>query len=201
MEQSLSLVKDARNSALHEGAKARHLTEHAIRLALVLEEALRRMPDELATVADLMVRSPVIADVWQPMSFARQAMLTNSFSFLPVLIGATWKLLSDHFVAHYLHKAVSNNQRRELLGKCVQKGIEESPEMPLATALTILDTSSISDLLKLSPIDERGVHRPDGALSAPILVLDSERLCRMEAGQEGDPRELLVGIITAFDLL
>jgi hypothetical protein len=86
-ETLFGLVKDARNSALHEGAKARHLTEHAIELAHVFEEALRRMPDELTTVGDLMVRSVVFADTWQPISFVRQAMLTNSFSYLPLFIG------------------------------------------------------------------------------------------------------------------
>src|SRR5947209_1239477 len=34
------LVQNARNDALHEGAFARHLTIHAIELALVLEDAL-----------------------------------------------------------------------------------------------------------------------------------------------------------------
>src|SRR5688572_16048276 len=45
------LVKDARNDALHQGAFARHLTGHAIELALVLEDALRRSLD-----------SPVVGD-------------------------------------------------------------------------------------------------------------------------------------------
>jgi hypothetical protein len=148
------LVKDARNSALHEGAKARHLTEHAIELSLVLEEAMRRMHEELEAVSDLMVRSPVIAEVWQPISFVRQVMLTNSFSFLPIFIDDAWKLLSDHFVAHYLHKANSNAQRRVLMAKNVQKAIEECPEMPLPKALTISDTASISELLKLRPAGE-----------------------------------------------
>jgi hypothetical protein len=35
------LVKDARYDALHQGAFARHLTGHAVELALILEDALR----------------------------------------------------------------------------------------------------------------------------------------------------------------
>ncbi len=148
-----------------------------------------------------MVRSPVIAEVWQPISFVRQAMLTNSFSFLPVFIDGTWKLLSDHFVAYYLHKAASKTQRRALMAKSVQKAIAECQEMPLAKALSILDTASISELLKLSPLGESGVFRADGGLSAPVLVFDSERVARREAGETVNPHDLLVGIITAFDLL
>ena len=36
------LVQDARNDALHQGAFARHLTTHAIDLALILEDALAK---------------------------------------------------------------------------------------------------------------------------------------------------------------
>src|SRR5262249_32601868 len=75
------LVRDARNDALHQGAFARHLTVHAIELALRLEDALRkRLP---AIVENYMVRNPVCAELWQPISLIRQQMLANSFSFMP----------------------------------------------------------------------------------------------------------------------
>lgn len=170
-----NIVREARNSALHEGAKARHLAEHAIELTLILEEALRRMPEELRTVGDLMVRSPVVAEEWQPVSFVRQAMLTNSFSFLPIFLDGTWKLLSDHFVAYYLNKAPSNNQRRISMPKGVGVAISETSEMPLPSALMIIDTASIGELLRLKPPGETGTAR-GGGLSAPVLVLDSGRM-------------------------
>jgi hypothetical protein len=199
-ERLFSLVKNARNSALHEGAKARHLTEHAIELALVFEEALRQMPEEPETVGYLMVRSPVVAEVWQPISFVRQAMLTNDFSFLPIFIDKCWNLLSDHFVAYYLHKAGSGAGRRELMARNVQKAVEDCPECPLQRALMIQETAPISDLLRLSPTGA-GVIGPDQGLSAPVLVLASEPATQSSHGNEVDPYDLLVGIITAFDLL
>ena len=96
------LVKDARNDALHQGAFARHLTSHAIELALVLEDALRRRLDS-PVVGDYMVRNHVCAELWQPISFIRQQMLANSFSFLPVKSsGRDWCLISDLDIATYL---------------------------------------------------------------------------------------------------
>jgi hypothetical protein len=195
-ETLFGLVKDARNSALHEGAKARHLTEHAIELAHVFEEALRRMPDELATVGDLMVRSVVVAETWQPISFVRQAMLTNSFSYLPLFIGEQWKLFSDNFVARYLQKAASKAERRAFTAKCIAKAVEESPELPLPDAWTAKDTDPINDLFKPSPKGE-GIVLDAGL----ILVLDSGRATQSGQHDECQVRDLLVGVITAFDLL
>lgn len=75
-----NLVRDARNDALHQGAFARHLTTHATELAIILEDALMA---SATLVRDFMVRNPVEAKLWQPLSFIRQTMLANSFSYLP----------------------------------------------------------------------------------------------------------------------
>src|SRR5216684_3616713 len=69
------IVREARNAALHEGALARHLTANAVELSLVLEEGIM---SERHQVSDFMVRNPVCAFVWQPLSFIRQTMLVNS---------------------------------------------------------------------------------------------------------------------------
>src|SRR5260370_30348891 len=94
-EVKYDIVRVARNAALHEGARARHLTVNAIELSLVLEEAIM---SELHQVSDFMVRNPVCAFVWQPLSFIRQTMLVNSFSYLPVLVenggNIEWRLIS-----------------------------------------------------------------------------------------------------------
>ena len=85
--QQYDLVREARNERMHDGAAARHATSHAIQLALVLEDALMNSYDNKVsdfTVSDFMVRNPVCASMWQPLSFIRQTMLTSSFSCLPV---------------------------------------------------------------------------------------------------------------------
>ena len=83
VDRLFTLVRQGRNSALHEGAYARNLTANAFELALVLEDALL---DGHSQIGSFMVRTPVCAFPWQPLGFIRQQMLANSFSFLPVQV-------------------------------------------------------------------------------------------------------------------
>lgn len=55
------IVREARNTALHEGALARHLTVNAVELSLVLEEAIM---SRCYRVGDFMVRNPMCAYLW-----------------------------------------------------------------------------------------------------------------------------------------
>ena len=171
------IVKNGRNDALHIGAFARHLTTHAIELALILEDALRMIenPDmEKANfISDYMVREPVCAELWHPVSFVRQRMLTNSFSYLPVKDAAgQWCLVSDLQIAKYL-QGCSNRQRNVRLAKTLE---EAQIVLPLAKYLN--DTVSIDEALKMFDVD--------GKL---ILVFRNTE------------QEQPVGILTAFDLL
>ncbi|MCC6537299.1 MAG: hypothetical protein IT162_07110 [Bryobacterales bacterium] len=106
-QELYELVQIARNDAVHQGAFARHLTGHAVQLALVLEDSLKPMLD--LKVADFMIRDVRCAEMWQPLSFLRQQMLTNSFSYLPVWDGpqagggiGQWRLISDSALARFL---------------------------------------------------------------------------------------------------
>jgi hypothetical protein len=171
------LVKNARNSALHEGSFARHLTTHTIELSLIMEDALMH---KSILVSDFMVRDPVCAHPWQPFSFIRQKMLVNSFSYLPVYADycgeKAWWLISDYALANYLREAPSNNKRKKHLA-------------------THLSTALKNNTIKL---DKPYMCGPDNSIddimqhvgSSPILV-------RSDAS---DPSDLL-GILTAFDLL
>lgn len=164
--------RQARNAALHEGAFARHLTSHAVQIALLLEDAL--MADS-ELVGDFMVRDPVCAMLWQPLSFVRQTMLANSFSYLPVDIGTEksgqWKLLSDRALATCL-RGGNAKERDHRFG------------LSLADALN----------LKCLTLDEPLVCGPDLLVSTaladcrglPILIVHEGRL---------------LGIATPFDLL
>ncbi len=167
------IVRKARNSALHEGALARHLTANAVELSLVLEEGIM---SELHQVSDFMVRNPVCAFTWQPLSFIRQTMLVNSFSYLPVPVekgGKTdWRLISDFRLGQCLRRN----------GKVVKDGLIQrledavkSGQIELHSAKTCYPQDKIEALLPTS----------DGL---PTLVLSP------------DNNELL-GILTPFDLL
>jgi hypothetical protein len=167
------IVREARNAALHEGAQARHLTANAVELSIVLEEGIM---SELHQVSDFMVRNPVCAFMWQPLSFIRQTMLVNSFSYLPVPVekeGKTdWRLISDFRLAQFLRKN----------GKVVKEGLIQrledavrSGQIELHSAKTFRPQDKIEIVLPTS----------DGL---PTLVLSP------------DNSELL-GILTPFDLL
>jgi CBS domain-containing protein len=171
----LDLIAEARNAAVHEGAIARHLANHALEAALVLEDALM---ENAATVGDYMVRGAVVAHPWQPLSLVRQAMLANSFSFLPVRVaevaGGRWQLISDVALARFFRAAKDRAEREDRM------------------ALTVRDAA----LQGCISFDETVLLAPD----APIDVA-LQRLASCPVLVTGESQEELLGILTAFDLL
>lgn len=111
------LIRKERNSAMHEGVFARHLTQHAVEISLILEDALMKEEKE---VKDFMVRNPICAYDWQPVSFIRQNMLANSFSYLPIFYEKEWKLISDLAISRYIQDA-DYKERSKRLSVCFDK--------------------------------------------------------------------------------
>lgn len=170
MERLFDQVRSGRNDAAHEGAYARHLTEHAVQLAIIIEDAL--MSKTIKQAQDFMVRDPICAELWEPMSLIRQKMLSNSFSFLPVRsLSGEWKLVSDRALARVL-RGVAHAERTRRLAMTL--------EQALAAGLPLLEEAETCD-----PTDPvKTVAK--GLTDKPVLVVDEEHL---------------LGIITAFDLL
>ncbi len=167
------LIKEARNDALHQGAFARRLTSHSIEISLVLEDALRRNMSD-AKVSDYMVRNPTFAELWQPISFIRQQMLANSFSFLPVKMpdGAGWSIISDLEIAAYL--GTDTELRKARLAQSLQ-----CAKIPLKETKPCGENTTLEDALRRFGDDQR-----------PLFV----------SRDEGD-HLVLAGILTPFDLL
>jgi CBS domain-containing protein len=187
------LLRWGRNDAMHQGAVARHLTSTAIKVAVVLEDALVNLatsqPDVHCSepktnkptmppprVFEFMSRNPVCAEVWQPLSFIRQVMLESSFSHLPVNLGTPdipkWKLVVDEHLAKYLRPA--NQTERE---KRLRQPLSDAVE---ATASIAFDAETC---LESDPVSSVVAHEKRW----PVLVLND--------------RKELVGILTAYDLL
>jgi CBS domain-containing protein len=165
-------VQEGRNAAMHEGAFARHLATHSIRLALILEDALMNDSDR---VGDWMVSNPVCAELWHPLSFVRQMILEGSFSFLPVKSpDAKWRLISDLEIAKYLRGSETPGGRKARLVQSLADA-EKPGGIKLQTPTCCKPTDSVADVLK-------------GWDGTPILVV-------RENGNE------LLGIVTAFDLV
>jgi len=172
-------VKTARNDALHQGAVARHLTRHAVELALILEDSL--MTQEIAvaapTIGAFMVRNPVCASLWHPVSFLRQVMLSEAFSYLPVNCenaedgeGPRWRLVSDYDLAQYL---CNSESREEDLATTLQAAIKSEKISP-----------ALAKLCKVTDPIKAVINKSE---RSPVLVVT-------------DKGELL-GIVTPFDLM
>ena len=200
-ETLYEMVRLGRNDALHQGAVARNLTSHSVQLSLMLEDALMSA-SESEQIKDYMIRRPVCAEAWQPVSFVRQMMLENSFSYIPVYMKKkrcaegrswhiiadipvymkkkknteeeAWHIIADYHIAEYLRSANSDG-RRKLLAKSIEQAIG-SGKMTIEEARTYHPDEIVQDVLK----------RIKGK---PILVVKSDNC-----------RELL-GIATAFDLM
>jgi len=170
------LVRKARNEAMHQGSYARHLTDYSVRLSLILEDALMTSG---STATDFMVSNPVVAFPWQPVSYLREQMLTHGFSFIPIRIseeaGSEWQLLAECSVAKYLRAFNCENTRKKRLATQIKEAIS-SKDLELLPAITIDPHSSIDEV----------ISKLDGK---PVLVVN-----------KSNP-EVLIGIITAFDIM
>ena len=110
------MVMHGRNDALHQGAFARTLTLHLVEVALFLEDTLMAITDR--NITDYMVRNPVYAYAWQPVSFVRQMMLANSFSYIPVYMKKkdteekVWHIIAAYHITEYLRSADSDGREK-----------------------------------------------------------------------------------------
>jgi CBS domain-containing protein len=169
-------LMEARNDAMHTGAYARHATSAAIELCIGLEDALMANFSR-ATVADFMVRSPIVVESWQPVAHARQLMLTHSFSNLPVLLDGRWHLLSEGAMAKFLHRQPN---RDDLLGMRLDEAVQLENKLHLIPVALLEPTQPVAALL------------PDiDVVGAPTLWLIR--------GEE--PGTRLQGVLSPFELM
>lgn len=160
---------------MHTGAYARHATTAAIELCIHLEEAV--MVAESSTpeeVQDRMVRQAVTIEDWHPVAYARQLMLTHSFSFLPVRIESEWKLVSEISVAKFLRKERSNR-----LALPISQAVQHSDPMLLEEAAQIRPDLAIDDLY---------------TMSFPCIA-------RLWLVTESDNGDRLLGVLSPFELM
>jgi hypothetical protein len=174
VERLYELVKDARDDAMHQGAFARRLTEHSIQLSLILEDALRK-GHKMSTVGEYMSRKPIFAELWQPISFLRQIMLENAFSYLPVKMEGGCYLVADLDIASYLGRATSKTDRKRRLATRLLDALSEK----LVYARRCTAETSVEQALKAFDEDHR-----------PLLIWRAE----------SDPPEI-IGILSPSDLL
>ena len=161
---------------MHQGAYARHLTDHAVQVALIIEDALMTGQDK---VSDYMVRNVLQASLWQPLSFVRQQMLSNSFSYIPFLNeNNEWSFLSDRDIAKYINQN-SKNCRKENLAKTVKQAINDLPnKLNFDAVIPCEHDIKVEDALKLMK-------------GKPLIFTETH----------DNNTNNIIGIVTAFDLL
>ena len=187
-ESLYEMVRLGRNDALHQGAVARNLTSHSVQLSLMLEDALMSASKSEQIkdyIKDYMIRRPVCAESWQPVSFVRQMMLENSFSYIPVYMKkkkcaeeGSWHIVADYHIATYLQ---FSGCRKKLLAKSIEEAIG-SNRMAREEAFTACPNETIQTVLERYVLELRQ--------GKPILVVKKRDNC-----------DELLGIATAFDLM
>lgn len=165
-------LRRARNDAVHQGAYARTLTDHAVELAIILEDALM---SDATMISQFMVRDAVEAKPWHPVSYVRQQMLKHAFSYLPIRDRNIWWLIPEYSVARYLRGAPSPAVRKKRLATPVSDAVAAN-ELHLLEAATVAPEALIAETLQ--HICER-----------PILVVDRAH------------EDVLVGVLTPSDVL
>lgn len=174
-------VNQARNDAMHTGAYARHATEAAIELCIGLEEAL--MTKNTTTVGDVMVKSPITVEPWQPVAHARQLMLMHSFSLLPVRLKDKWHLISELGLARYLSDL---DKKTERLGKSIDDAFADGMELKEVPLEAILHATDPTDKALTAVPGQNG----------PSLWLVIETLCVDKKEQTR-----LAGVLSPFELM
>ena len=174
-------VTDARNDIAHTGTEAVLARTRTMTLATVLMEGLLGVAGEgeLNKLKDVMVPGPICAHGWQTVADVRRTMLVTDYSELPIADGAsggTWKMVTANGLAEFLAK-----RRVKRLGMTLAEARkEEDPPLWLHEAAAWGEDTTVCEVW-----DGAGADTP-----LPLVVTRD--------GREGP---ILVGIVTAFDLL
>ena len=173
------MVRVGRNDALHQGAVARIMTSHSVQLSMMIEDTLMAVVNS-QRIGDYMVKNPVCAHEWQPISFIRQIMLENSFSHIPFYREEEneWHVISDLDVARIRHKEELDGKGQSKLLMATLKCCIESNGIGPRKARVVSPDKPVCDVLKCS----------DKGAGWPVLV------------KQVDCKELL-GIVTPYDLM
>ena len=168
-------VLRARNMAIHGGAWVRHHTSRLVDLFLLLEEAII---SKMEVIDQIMVRTPLEAKTWHRVGHARNDMLSNSFSALPISIEIgsknRWMLLWDEAIMRMIW-GKNREHRDRLLSQTIEEAMKNE-KLQLKEAPICAPRDSIESIAARA--------------QWPILVID-----------DTSGVEHLIGIVTPFDLL
>ena len=177
-----AVVRQARNSAVHRGARSRYFAPRAVEISLIMEDALMRAADT-DKAKDYMAASPVVAQLWQPLSIIRKEMLTNSFTHIPYFDKdkGEWFVVSDADIARYLRP--SGIYKKDMLSHTLKNALKEKG-ICASKPQVVCPDDLVSKVVCPDKSDDKA---PISSL--PILVRHPEY------------KKHLLGILTASDLM
>lgn len=112
--RDLCVLRESRNDTAHGGSAARHAADEALRVSMVLEEALTVLHTgwENVTSEHVMTRNPVVAEPWQLVTDVRRVMLTRGFTALPfrATVSEPWRLVTDDVLVAWLHEGMPDGK-------------------------------------------------------------------------------------------
>ena len=170
-------VRNGRNAGVHQGAEARPLIQNAVELAIMLEHALREASG-MNKAREVMVSPVVRTYTWEPVAQARQKMLAESYSALPLWqkkcegCEGGWSVITADAIVKWLQQVPSTCRK-------------EREKMQLSGA--IREGLKTANACKTGPEEE--IKLPDDGWCGGVLLVTN--------GEKHD----LIGIVTAFDLL
>lgn len=136
---NLKRLVHVRNDRSHQGVYARNAVAKAVAVCAALEDCFMTHAD---TVEDIMVEGVTYAQPFMPLAKVRELMLAHSFSYLPVTIGETTCLLSDHEVARCWRSMGNHAPDRHItpIATLVSNGtLTVIPAQPLPAATPLAD--------------------------------------------------------------
>ena len=183
-DQVYERVRVGRNAGVHQGAEARPLIQNAVELAIMLEHALREK-SKMNKAREIMASPVVRTYTWEPVAQARQKMLAESYSALPLWrkgceggVG-DWFVITADAIVEWLQEAPCGACRTERekmqLADAIGNGNGNGKGLKTTTACT----TGPEDKIKL----------PKGGWPGGVLLVTN-----------GEQRDL-IGVVTAFDLL
>ena len=175
-------VKNVRNDIAHTGTEAVLARTLVMASATVLLDALSGVAgeNEMKTVKDVMVTGPVCAHPWQTVADVRRTMLVTDYSELPMAdrgSGKGWEMVTAEKLAMFL----AEDERGRRLGLRLDEARKERDNR-----LEVHDATMVCENKPMHEFRAGTRARPD----LPVVVTR----CTSDG-------PMLVGIVTAFDLL
>lgn len=176
------VIRVCRNESIHSGVYARNITNHCIEITIFFEELLKIFiaMQDYSNVSNFMIANPVAAEDWYTVKMARNIMLTNSFTYIPIFLKEKkeWRLISETNIIEFMGVDFQNQKDRN------SNSIKSINELINDLGSEIFKPKNINPESSIHSVKDCFIKH-DGK---PVLIT-------------GNNIDQLIGIITPYDIL